>query len=82
MDGGGLVFIGGVPIPVGPWGELSEAMRARRDVLIGLALEQLASTVGDPAGGAKIRIASLELVQARVVEMIRPLRDGLGRSTL
>jgi hypothetical protein len=70
VDGGGIVFVGGIPIPVGPWGELSPGMLARRDVLIGLAIEQFASAVRQPAGQSKIREAALELVLARVNELL------------
>lgn len=74
VDGGGLIFIGGIPIPVGPW-ELTVGMPARRDILISLALEQLALSVGDGAGQRKIREAALELVRAKADELLGSLED-------
>lgn len=71
-DGGGIVFIGPVPIPVGPWGPLWGAANgaARRDLLIGLAIEQLASEVRDKGGQRAIRRAALELVKAKGEELL------------
>lgn len=74
VDGSGIAFVGGAPIPVGPWGELSPGMLARRDILIGLAIEQLASNVGDRPGQSKIRVEALELVRTKVNELLASLR--------
>ena len=73
-DGGGIVFVGGVPIPIGPWGPMvGVAMTTRRDLLIALAIEQLASEVGDKAGQSAIRRAALELVKAKGEELLSSL---------
>lgn len=76
VDGGGVVFVGNIPIPIpiGPWGEASgTVMSARRDLLVGLALEQLASEVRDKAGQNAIRRAALELVKAKGEELLSSL---------
>jgi hypothetical protein len=74
VDGGGLVFVGGIPIPIGPWGETSESVFARGDALMGLAIDQLASHFRGRAGQNAIRAAALELVVARVNELLTSLR--------
>ena len=71
QDGGGIVTLNGVPIPIGPWGALSAS---QQDILIGLATEEIAEAVNDPGGQRAIRLAALELVSERVNEMIKMLR--------
>ncbi len=73
VDGGGWVVVGGVPIPVGPWGPMTADNAARRDLMVATAIEQLATHIGDQSRGAAVRAASLELMKARINELIANL---------
>jgi hypothetical protein len=59
QDGGGVIIVGGKPIPIDPWGPLRhslwsamanphDAPPAVRDALVGLAMTQLTSLVSSP----------------------------------
>jgi len=59
QDGGGVIIVGGKPIPIDPWGPLRHSLwgaladpraapPAMRDVLVGAALMQLSSLVSSP----------------------------------
>jgi hypothetical protein len=59
QDGGGVVWIGGKPVPIDPWGPLRlslsstlanpyQAPPAMRDALVGMALSELSSLVSSP----------------------------------
>ena len=62
-DGGGIVIgPNGVPIPIDPWGPLFEGKAVpTRDLVAGLAIEQLASLVSDPTVGDSLRRISHRL---------------------
>lgn len=60
QDGGGVVFVGGKPIPIDPWGPLRQSLwgvlsnpyespAAMRDVLVGIAMSELSSLVSSAA---------------------------------
>jgi hypothetical protein len=70
VDGGGWAIVGGVPVPIGPWGPMIRDNVARRDLVIAMAIEQLATHVGDLSRGGAIRAASLELMKAKINELI------------
>jgi len=76
VDGGGFIFIGGVPIPVpvGPLpGDVTAAMIARRDILMALVIEQMASGLNDLEEQHRIRKAALDMLERKAGE----LRGGL-----
>jgi hypothetical protein len=73
VDGGGFIFIGGIPIPVpvGPLrGDVTPAMSARRDILMGLVIEQLASSLIDLDQQRRIRKAALEMLERKTGELL------------
>lgn len=75
QDGGGVVFVGGRPIPIDPWGPLrnsiweamahpQDAHPAVRDTIVGLALAEIASLVSSQEHRERIGSAAQNLVQA------------------
>ncbi|MFN7923126.1 MAG: M64 family metallopeptidase [Bryobacteraceae bacterium] len=73
QDGGGVIIVGGVPIPIDPWGPLRqsiwgamanphEASPAMRDLVTGIALQQLSTIVASPGAAARIGAAANALV--------------------
>jgi len=55
-DGGGLGLTpGGKPVPVDPWGPLHQVAPAQRDVLLGLAITELAKLAHSPAAHDEIK---------------------------
>ena len=46
---------------------------ARRDLMVATAIEQLATHIGDQSRGAAVRAASLELMKAKINELIANL---------
>jgi len=75
VDGGGIVIVGGVPIPVGPWGPFVSlpGSAERGDALIGLTIDQMAAQLGGRPGQNAIRTAALQLVKDRVHQMLESL---------
>jgi hypothetical protein len=76
VDGGGFIFIGGIPIPVpvGPLrGEVTPAMSARRDILVGLIIEQMASRLTDLDEQHRIRKTTLEMLERKAGELLARL---------
>jgi uncharacterized membrane protein len=70
--GGTAVLPGGHPVPVDPWGARWAAMpREKRNILVGLALEELASHVEDSGARAALSHTSLELVRSQVDRLLQ-----------
>lgn len=85
QDGGGVIIVGGKPIPIDPWGPLRHSLWAAladpqharpavRDVIVGMALQQIASLVSEP----ELR-AEMETTAARLVDKAAA---GLPRGTI
>lgn len=73
QDGGGVVIVGGKPIPIDPWGPLRHSIWAAmanphratpqmRDLVVGMALQQLSAIVASPAAAKRIGAAADALV--------------------
>lgn len=75
IDGSGIIIVGGIPHPVGPWGPMSPELAVKADILTGIALEQMATHIGNPAGQISVRRAALEMVRARVEFLLAALRE-------
>jgi hypothetical protein len=76
VDGGGFIFIGGIPIPipVGPLrGEVTQAMSVRRDILLGLVIEQTASGLTDQDEQHRIRKAAIQMLEKKTGELLARL---------
>jgi hypothetical protein len=73
VDGGGVVIVGGIPIPIGPWGPPTADSASRADLLIGMAIEQLGSHVADEQRASAIRASALELMKSKINQMIARL---------
>ena len=62
-DGSGWLFVGGHPIPVDPWGPWVGMNVAKRDALIGLAIDEIAMYINDRGVREKVRTGLLEGVR-------------------
>lgn len=82
QDGGGVVIVGGKPIPIDPWGPLRhslwaalanprQAEPATRDVLVGMALQQIATLVSEGELGREIETAAAKLVDTAAAKLPR-----------
>jgi hypothetical protein len=78
VDGGGWVVLpGGPPIPVGPWETgWANLLVAKRDAMLGLALDELAKHIEDPGARESVRRAVLETVRSRVETLLETPQAG------
>jgi len=75
IDGSGIIIVGGVPHPVGPWGPMSPELAVKADILTGMAAEEMATHIGNPTGQIAVRRAALEMVRGRVEVLLATLRE-------
>jgi hypothetical protein len=75
IDGSGIIIVGGVPHPVGPWGPMTPELAVKADILTGIAVEQMATHFGNPAGQISVRRAALEMVRDRLEFLLATLRE-------
>jgi hypothetical protein len=66
QDGGGIILGPHGPKPVDPWGPLRRMSAAKRDVLLGLALSELAELVDDEASRHAAADQSTRVIAAAV----------------
>lgn len=80
QDGGGVVIIGGKPVPIDPWGPLRhslwaamanphEATPAMRDAVVGLAMHQLATLVSADGRRGELEAAVGKLLDGAVARL-------------
>jgi len=80
QDGGGVIIVGGKPIPIDPWGPLRHSLWAAlqnprdahpavRDVLVGTALLQLSSLVSSGEIGQRLQTAAKLLVDSAAANL-------------
>ncbi len=80
QDGGGVVIVGGKPIPIDPWGPLRhslwsamatphDAPAEMRDVLVGMALQHLTSLVTSPVRRSRIERAVNQMVNEAAAKL-------------
>ena len=71
-DGGGLARPGG---HIGPWGPLWDSLSvSKREIALGLAVDQLAMSMRDGITRDRIRTAALQSVRAQVDVLLRSVR--------
>lgn len=75
VDGSGIIIVNGVPHPVGPWGPMTSQLALKADMLIGMAIEDVATHIGNAEGQIGVRRAALEMVRARVDTLLGSLRN-------
>lgn len=74
QDGGGVIIVGGKPIPIDPWGPLRQSLWAAladprhasppmRDVVVAMALDQLSSLLTEPQQRDQIQKAVGQLIE-------------------
>jgi uncharacterized membrane protein len=75
VDGGGLIIIGGIPRPVGPWvGPLANwetLTHAKRDALIALALDEAARLIRDAKTRAEVRAALIKAASKHIHALLK-----------
>jgi len=75
-DAGGWMIISGRRVPVGPWGPWQQLQPEKRDALIALAADELASYISDEATRVKVRTALVEAASGQ----LKSMNVGLGRT--
>ena len=75
IDGSGLAIVGGVPIPVGPWGPRVGDYAQKSDILVGLAVEEMATHIGNVESQVAVRRAALEVARAQIEVLLARLRE-------
>ncbi|HYO49699.1 MAG TPA: M64 family metallopeptidase [Chloroflexia bacterium] len=80
QDGGGVIIVGGKPIPIDPWGPLRhslwgaladpiQAPPAMRDVVLGIALREISSLVSSREFRAELERMASRLVDAAAKDL-------------
>ena len=75
-----MIIVGGRPIPIDPWGPLRhslwaalanprQAQPATRDVLVGMALQQIATLVSEGELGMEIETLAAKLVETAAAKL-------------
>lgn len=71
-DGGGLAITpGGKPIPIDPWGPLRRLAPAKRDILLGLALSEMATIAHSGAAHDEIKKLGLAVMSKGMAQLRR-----------
>jgi probable HAF family extracellular repeat protein len=76
IDGSGIIIVGGIPHPVGPWGPRVGDYAQKSDIIISLALEEMATHIGNVEGQVALRRAALEVARAQIEVLLARLREG------
>ena len=74
--GGGSAIVGGRLSPIDPWGSWLQLQPEKRDALIALAIDEMASFIADPATRVQVRTTLVEAATSR----LKGMNVGLGRS--
>jgi probable HAF family extracellular repeat protein len=83
QDGGGWIVIGGIRIPIGPWGPVMEERPGlKRDALIALAMESLASSMSVSATRETLRTSLLEVAHRSLEKLMEQRAQSTQRSAL
>lgn len=87
QDGGGLVISGGKPIPIDPWGPFRRLAVEKRDILIRLAISELAGQLSDSKARWELETISLRAVETAVKQLLtkaarKPISFGKDRMPL
>ncbi len=73
VDGGGIIFVNGVPVWVPPWtGPDGPYVRAVRDIYVGLATLQTSSMIEHAQTRETIQKAAIELISVQSKTLSRP----------
>jgi hypothetical protein len=75
IDGSGLIIVGGVPIPVGPWGPRVGDYAQKSDILVSLAVEEMATHITSIGSQVAVRRAALEAARAQIESLLAKLQE-------
>ncbi len=70
QDGGGVVIVGGKPIPIDPWGPLRRMPTEKLDALIALATSEIAAQLSDNEARVDLEVKSLEAAETAVRKLL------------
>ena len=74
MDAGGLALSpSGKPIPIGPWDPLRHLSPAKRDILLGLAVTEIASIADDSKSKLAIEKLGIDVITNAIKKMAKAL---------
>ena len=76
VDGSGIVIVNGVPIPVGPWGPRVGEYVQKSDILVSLAVEELATHINNVESQVTVREAALNAARAQIEPLLTKLGDS------
>lgn len=77
-DGGGVIFVGGIPIRIPPWNPDDIVGLEERDIAIGLAVLRLASLISQPEARQELARVATRLVSLRGQELGQALNTARG----
>ncbi|EUC18725.1 hypothetical protein [Paraburkholderia hospita] len=66
VDGGGWIIVGGIPHPVDPWGAWMQMQAEKRDTLVALAMDEIATFLVDEASRETVRKTLIEVADTRL----------------
>jgi hypothetical protein len=69
VDGGGWIIVGGHPRPVDPWGPWARINSHKRDALVALAMDEIATYIHDRGTREKVRSALVEGARASMEKL-------------
>ena len=73
---GGWIILGGRRIPIDPWGPWRQLQPEKRDALIALAIDEIASSISDEATRVQVRTTLVEAATSR----LKGMNVRLGRT--
>lgn len=69
VDAGGIIIVGGKPIPIPPWNPEGKLGLLLRDMYVGLVTVHLASSVIHEEAGKELHTAAVNLIATCVKEL-------------
>ena len=74
VDGSGIIFLGGIPPPVGPWGPRVGDYPLKSDIIVSLAVKEMATHISKTESQVAIRRAALEAARTQIDELLAKLQ--------
>ena len=74
-----MIFVGGKPRPIGPWGEWKDLSAGKRDSLIALALDEAARSISNKKTREQVRSVLIKAAARHVEALIKDKATGRKR---
>ena len=75
VSGSGIVIVGGKPVPVGPWGRPEGNYVEKSEILISLAMEEMATQIENIESQVAARRDALERARTQIDVLLAKLRE-------